>query len=144
VLVELRGLVMLGNTDSTPLMLTNFDWLEGNTQTVRVNGSLLVTGICEEGGKRLIAAPSLAKITAVSPNPFNGRTDIVVDIAEETAVELRVYSLIGMEVAAPFTGVLAAGTHRLPFDAGSLPSGNYLVQLRSPEGVSTMRVVLSR
>lgn len=144
VLVELRGLVLLGNTDSTPLMLMNFDWLEGNTQTTRVNGSLLVTGICEEGGKRLLAAPSLAKIAAVSPNPFNGSTDIVVDIAEETAVELRIYSLIGMEVAAPFTGTLAAGTHRLPFDAGALPSGSYVVMLRSPEGVSTMRVVLSR
>ncbi len=78
------------------------------------------------------------------PNPFNPATTITFELSEDARVSLRVYSLLGAEVAALVDGVLSAGTHSVSFDAGNLPSGVYLCRLRTAAGTEMRKMVLTR
>lgn len=45
-------------------------------------------------------------------------------------VTVRVYNLLGQEVARPFDGLLPSGTHRLSIAAHSWPAGLYLCRIK--------------
>ncbi len=77
------------------------------------------------------------------PNPFNPSTTITARIARQTHVSLRVYDLLGREVAVLADEVLPAGEHRFVWDAGSLPAGTYQYRLQAGEYVAgrTMQLV---
>ncbi len=63
------------------------------------------------------------------PNPFNPETEIrwTMDVARKTT--LRVYDILGREVAVLVDGVMPAGSHSVTFDASSLSSGVYMYVL---------------
>lgn len=65
------------------------------------------------------------------PNPFNPTTTIAFDLAEAGFTTLKVYNLLGQEVATLVEGMLPASTHQVTFDATALPSGTYLYRLAS-------------
>lgn len=81
---------------------------------------------------------------ATAPNPFNGATQISLDLAEPQPVRVMVYDALGRRVAVLHDGPLASGTHSLHFDVRALPSGVYAVRASSPGGVVTRRVTLLR
>jgi phosphatidylserine/phosphatidylglycerophosphate/cardiolipin synthase-like enzyme len=82
------------------------------------------------------------------PNPFNGMTSIrfTVRTSGTTAqrVELKVFDLLGREVATLVDGPLAAGEYRVSFDASSIASGMYLYTMRVGEFREVKRMVLLR
>ncbi|HEY3294074.1 MAG TPA: T9SS type A sorting domain-containing protein [bacterium] len=80
----------------------------------------------------------------VSPNPFNPTTNISFDLAEAANVELKVYNLMGQEVANLANGTLAAGNHRLTFDAAALPSGLYFSRLTVGGTTNMTRMLLMK
>lgn len=63
------------------------------------------------------------------PNPFNPRTNIEFEIMEAGLATLRVYDVLGREIATLVDEHLAAGTYTASFTANSLPSGTYVYQL---------------
>ncbi len=63
------------------------------------------------------------------PNPFNPTTDLRFDVPRESFVKLVVYNIMGQEVARPVNSRMVAGRHRVTFDAGTLPTGMYLVRM---------------
>jgi hypothetical protein len=65
------------------------------------------------------------------PNPFNPSTSITFDLLESGNVSLRVYNMIGQEVATLVNGSLVTGRYTVNFDAGNLPSGLYLYRLEA-------------
>jgi hypothetical protein len=65
------------------------------------------------------------------PNPFNPSTKIQFEIAEARFVTLKVYNLLGQEVASFINDRLDAGRYRAEFDAANLPSGTYLYRLQA-------------
>jgi photosystem II stability/assembly factor-like uncharacterized protein len=80
----------------------------------------------EEAGTR----PTAFALQPNFPNPFRGRTEIVFSLPSESRVQLAVYDAAGRTVAVLVNGdVLAAGRHRLVFDASSLASGSYIYAL---------------
>jgi len=76
------------------------------------------------------------------PNPFNPQTTIRFDLPESSYVTLRVYDMMGREIQALADGTLAAGIHEARFDATGLPSGSYIYQLTTPQGVFTKMMML--
>ncbi len=63
------------------------------------------------------------------PNPFNATTQIRFAIPVGGAVSLRVYDVLGREVAVLMDETLPASEYALQFDASRLPSGMYVYVL---------------
>jgi len=77
-----------------------------------------------------------------SPNPFNPTTVLHFEIPHGGHVELKVFDLIGREVATLIDGDRPAGSHRVEFDGSNLPSGIYLYRLQHEAGTIVNRMVL--
>ena len=78
------------------------------------------------------------------PNPFNPVTTITYELAAETRVSLKVYNVLGSEVAALVDDVESAGSHRVEFNGADLPSGVYLCKLRTEAGTEMKKMLLMR
>jgi len=91
--------------------------------------------------------PSVATLAPVHPNPFNPSTTISFDLARSVNVTLRVLNSRGLEVAELMSGHQAAGHHEVIWrgrdrQGQTLPSGHYMVQLKSPDGVQVRKMTL--
>jgi hypothetical protein len=78
------------------------------------------------------------------PNPFNPSTTISYDILSASEVSLKIYDLLGREVATLFNGQQPAGRHSVTFDARDLASGVYLCRLSSANFAATTRLLLMK
>ena len=76
------------------------------------------------------------------PNPFNPTTNIRFDLNGLGHVSLKVYNVLGQEVANLVDGRLEAGTYEVPFDATELASGVYFYKLSSSAQTDTRKMVL--
>jgi len=63
------------------------------------------------------------------PNPFNPATNISFDLKKESQASLRVYDMLGREIAVLVNERLSPGTYNVKFSAGQLASGIYLYRL---------------
>jgi photosystem II stability/assembly factor-like uncharacterized protein len=73
--------------------------------------------------------PSKFGLTQNYPNPFNPVTMIKYDIAKASNVSLKVYDVLGNEVALVVSGNLSAGKYAADFNASKLASGIYFYSL---------------
>ncbi|MGE5845824.1 MAG: T9SS type A sorting domain-containing protein, partial [Ignavibacteria bacterium] len=89
------------------------------------------TGITKIPG----ALPTNYVLAQNYPNPFNPSTKINYSIPQSGQVSLRVFNLLGQEVATIFSGVQNAGNYVATFDGSGLASGVYIYKLES-ENVS--------
>jgi ligand-binding sensor domain-containing protein len=64
------------------------------------------------------------------PNPFNPTTAISYQLSAVGMVTLRVYDILGSEIATVVHGVQAAGTHTVHWSASTFPSGVYYYRLQ--------------
>ncbi|MCW8802863.1 MAG: S8 family peptidase, partial [Ignavibacteriaceae bacterium] len=78
-----------------------------------------------------VSAPKNFVLMQNYPNPFNPSTTIEFSIPQTSSVSIQVYSIIGELVASLVNQTLDAGYHQINFDAGSLPSGTYVYQLKA-------------
>jgi len=76
------------------------------------------------------------------PNPFNPTTNIKFNIPKRDNVTLKVYDLLGKEVATLVNEKLQAGTYEVKFDGSNLPSGIYFYKLESESFRETKRMIL--
>lgn len=89
------------------------------------------------------AAASDLAIVGNYPNPFNPGTVIEYRLPEAgSTVRLEVLNASGLLMRTLVSGNQTGGTHRISFDAASLPSGSYLVRLTAGGAVRTHRIML--
>lgn len=86
--------------------------------------------------------PSELKLYQNYPNPFNPATTISFNLPESEFVKLKVYNLIGEEIAVLVNDILNAGNHRVKFNAGKLTSGVYIVTLETKNKRLTQKILL--
>ncbi len=77
------------------------------------------------------AAPGRFTLSQNYPNPFNPSTVIPFTIPATGRVSLRVYDLLGREVATLLDGDVGPGSYEATFDASGLPSGVYIYRIVS-------------
>jgi len=75
------------------------------------------------------------------PNPFNPATRIDYSIAKRGQVTLKVFNVVGQEVATLFSGVQEAGHYEASFDAKTLSSGVYLYRLQAGNTTITKKMI---
>jgi hypothetical protein len=76
------------------------------------------------------------------PNPFNPTTSISFTLSENSNATLRVFNLLGQEVATLVNERLSAGAHTYNFDASQLSSGVYIYRLQAENQTITKRMTL--
>ncbi len=82
--------------------------------------------------------PEFVTLSQNYPNPFNPSTTIRFSTTKRSQVSLKVFDLLGGEVATIHSGIMAAGEHSVLFDASKLRSGVYMYRLEA-EGKSLSR-----
>jgi phosphatidylserine/phosphatidylglycerophosphate/cardiolipin synthase-like enzyme len=88
--------------------------------------------------------PDAYQLSQNYPNPFNPSTTVNFSVKHSGPVVLKVYDLIGREVATLVNGTIAAGSYRVEWNAAQLSSGVYFYQLRAGEFVSTKKMILQK
>jgi hypothetical protein len=101
----------------------------------------LLTGV---GESRSGVIPGEYGLGQNYPNPFNPTTTISYQIRSAGGVSLRVYDVLGREVATLVDGYQSAGTHAKTFDGSRLSSGVYFYRLQSGAFVNTKKMVLAK
>lgn len=78
------------------------------------------------------------------PNPFNPSTVISYSIAKAGNVTLKVYNMLGQEVATLVNGFQAANSYSVNFDASGLSSGVYLYELQTGSNSTIKKMTLMK
>jgi phosphodiesterase/alkaline phosphatase D-like protein len=98
--------------------------------------SILVQTDQVSGVKVIVGIPAELALRQNYPNPFNPTTTIGFDIPEPSIVTLKVYNVIGQEVATLLQGNMQAGYHSIEWNAntadlGPISTGVYMYRLNA-------------
>jgi len=94
------------------------------------------------GGIQTTEIPNYYSLAQNYPNPFNPTTAIVYSVPKTEMVTLRVYDLLGKEVALLVNETKSAGFYNVDFNATSLASGIYFYRIEAGEFSAVKRMVL--
>jgi hypothetical protein len=86
--------------------------------------------------------PDRTELLQNYPNPFNPTTRIRYTVSTAGRVSVKVFNLLGQEVATIFDGLRTPGVYEAMFDGGALPGGVYLYRMNTASGVETRKSVL--
>lgn len=79
------------------------------------------------------------------PNPFNPNTTIEYNVPKSSYVTLKVFDVVGRQVALLADEFKIAGTYKQTFDAGRLASGVYYYTLATDNGFTeTKKMILNK
>lgn len=90
------------------------------------------------------AAPATGLVLAAAPNPVSTATTLTVVLPAAAEATLRLYDVLGREVAVPLAGALPAGHHTTRWHVGAAAPGVYVARLESGGDVRTLRIVVTR
>ena len=76
------------------------------------------------------------------PNPFNPSTSIKYIISSRQFVSLKVYDIIGNEIATLVNSEKPTGVYEVEWNASNVPSGVYFYQLKTGSFVQTKKMIL--
>lgn len=76
------------------------------------------------------------------PNPFNPTTNITYQLATAGRVTLKVYNILGQEVATLVNGEKSAGRYKVEFNGNNLSSGIYLYKLSAGNFTNVKKMIL--
>ncbi|MBI5470822.1 MAG: T9SS type A sorting domain-containing protein [Ignavibacteriae bacterium] len=125
----------------------------GQNAKVTLSASEILTSVKDE------SIPTAISLDQNFPNPFNPTTSIKFQIPNHTSqsrpnlgfgdgnlefVALKVYDLLGHEVATLVHEQKEAGTHFVSFDGSKLASGIYIYQLTDGTFVLTKKMILAK
>jgi photosystem II stability/assembly factor-like uncharacterized protein len=128
-----------GTLSHVSLVDTEMGWtVSSSGEILRYNPSGL-TGVNEEKGENIVREFHLDQNY---PNPFNPTTAITFTIANAGLTTLKVYDLLGRQVAIILNEELPVGTYQRTFSATNLSSGVYVYRLQTNQLVSEKRMVL--
>ncbi|RKY91854.1 MAG: hypothetical protein DRQ01_07045 [Ignavibacteriae bacterium] len=88
------------------------------------------------------AIPNTFELHQNYPNPFNPSTTISYSVPEIEFVTLKVYDVLGKEVATLINEEKQAGSYEVEFGAQNLSSGIYFYKLQAGSFVETRKMIL--
>jgi len=149
-LVDANGTVVTFNnsTSSNPFILTapsagtytvNAGFKSPSRKWGSASAVITVTGVDEQ----LVGLkPESFQLYANYPNPFNPNTKIKYAISETVYTTLKVYSILGAEVATLINEEKTPGVYEVNFEAANLPSGTYIYKLEAGSFSQAKKMIL--
>ncbi|MHB8581613.1 MAG: T9SS type A sorting domain-containing protein [Ignavibacteriaceae bacterium] len=99
---------------------------------------IFITDVKQENGQK----PTTFALSQNYPNPFNPSTVINYSISKSQLVTLKIYSILGQEVATLVNQEQSAGNYHVTFDASKLSSGIYFYTIKSGNVTLTKKMTL--
>jgi hypothetical protein len=116
---------------------TNYNYIIDNWMT-----SSIITGNRNDNNNQQTV--ETFQLSQNYPNPFNPSTRISYSIPKTGYVSLKVYDILGREVATLVNGYQQANQYSVNFDASKLASGIYLYKLKAGDFVQTKKMILMK
>ncbi|MBI2429912.1 MAG: T9SS type A sorting domain-containing protein [Ignavibacteriales bacterium] len=79
---------------------------------------------------------------SVYPNPFNPATTIWYDLPKTTFVSMKLFDILGREVASLKNDLESSGSHIVKWDATNYPAGLYFCRIQADDFVGTEKLIL--
>lgn len=76
------------------------------------------------------------------PNPFNPVTNIKFDVPKSSFVTIKIYNVLGKEVAVLLNEIKSAGSYAIDFDASHISSGVYFYRIETESFSETKRMMI--
>ena len=136
-----------------------------NSRMVRsANRALVLDLVCEQGFalgdlnwfptqkaawlltyvKQVAGIPEEYSLSQNYPNPFNPTTTIEFSIPKQSNVVLKIFNVLGQEVATLVSDTKAPGRYTVDFDAAKLASGAYIYRLTADNVVKVNKMLLMK
>jgi hypothetical protein len=118
-----------------------------NLNPQSIHGAIVMYNRCvlsKEGDEEILTTPVNFALEQNYPNPFNPTTTINYSIPEAGNVELKVFDVLGNEVATLVNEEKTAGNYIANFNASSFASGIYIYTLRTNSFVQTKKMILMK
>jgi len=142
-LLDLQGEAIIESGTQRVIELSGeFEVTEAIVSDMNHRGLAVSIGAAKEA-----SLPTVFALHQNFPNPFNPTTEISFSLSQATYVRLKVYNIMGQQVATIVDRFMEAGTHSVTFDSrdGSgrpVASGIYFYRLEAGEFVETKKMVL--
>jgi Secretion system C-terminal sorting domain len=109
---------------------------------IQAYGKGSVSGAPEESAR----FPAAYSLEQNYPNPFNPSTAIAFTVpgGSRQVISLRVFDLLGREIAVLFQGEKEPGAYAVGFNAAALPSGVYFYRLTAGSYTAARKMLLTR
>lgn len=107
---------------------------------LRVNPIQFTTSV-DEGGAGLANS---FKLSQNYPNPFNPTTNIDYTVGQSGPVSIKVYNMLGQEVATVVNQNVSPGTYQAAFDGSRLSSGVYIYKMTTGAYQQSKKMVLMK
>ncbi len=117
-------------------------WLAQAAQEHATISSWLNTGKLTAVRETGPTVPASYELSQNYPNPFNPTTQIKYSVPRNGFVTLKVYNVLGQEVATLFSGVQRAGNYAATFDGSRFASGVYFYRLQAGSVSITRKLML--
>jgi len=141
-----------GTATATPYVTSSTKNCEQQNNIAISNGAFTATlgdssvttfvGNVVTGVDDIPKAPRTFELHQNYPNPFNPTTRIDYGVPQAVNVSLKVYNLLGVEVADLYTGYRRPGNYSAVFDGSAFASGVYFYRLTAGSFVSTRKLIL--
>lgn len=107
--------------------------------SIRIAGNAVATDIRDKP-----RVPMTFSLSQNYPNPFNPTTVLRYTLPRNEEVELRVYDILGREIAQLVKGFQQAGPHDVTFDGTHYPSGVYFYRLTAAGKLQAKKMLLAK
>jgi hypothetical protein len=107
----------------------------------RIDTQGVVTGIGNDKGEHLPDSPVLEQNY---PNPFNSGTSFIFSLPSGDYVSVKVYDLLGQDIATVLTGYFTAGAHHVQFNPSFLASGIYFYRLTTQRTTIVRKMIFAK
>jgi len=114
----------------------------GNHADLENNSVLVISNALVSVNKLNKSIPEQFYLSQNYPNPFNPATKIKYQIPELSIVTLKIYDVLGSEVATIVNEEKLGGSYEVEFEGSDLPSSIYFYRLQAGNYVETKKMIL--
>ncbi len=130
--------IKLGDYADAANAVIKFTYISGQGGNIYVDN----IKVEEESANSVKAQPVIADVFSIYPNPASSKTQLSVQPAKTSEIQISIYDLNGNEVRRIHNGLLSNEQYKFFIKTEQLSSGSYFIRLSSAEGTATRKLLI--